>query len=89
MTVLAETGVVGFGGFVFFIVCLLKRIGKSLRSVRTQDKVVTVSFFAGFVAMVWSFLTYEGLYWRAPSYLFWSYAGILAGFGQGRVGISA
>ena len=77
LTILAETGLVGFSGFVLFISFLFKRIWQKLKSEsKNEDKLFLVCFFSGLIGMMCGFLTYDGLYWIAPSYLFWSYAGI-------------
>lgn len=77
-TILAETGVIGFAGFGLFIFSLLRRIVTRLKISREEDKLLPVCFLAGFAGIMCAFLTYDGLYWTAPSYLFWSYAGILS-----------
>ncbi|MFH0790931.1 MAG: O-antigen ligase family protein [Candidatus Omnitrophota bacterium] len=79
LTILAETGLIGFTGFALFIFSLLKQAGLKLKLMaENKDKILPVCFLSGFVAIMCAFLTYDGLYWIAPSYLFWSYAGILA-----------
>lgn len=75
ITILTETGIIGFGGFLVFISFHFTRIRKRLKN---ENKLLLVSFLSGFIGMLCSFLTYDGLYWVAPSYLFWSYAGILS-----------
>lgn len=78
-TILAETGLIGFAGFVLFILSLLKQAGLRLKSmVKNKDNILFLCFLSGFIAIMCAFLTYDGLYWIAPSYLFWSYAGILS-----------
>lgn len=76
LTILAETGLIGFSGFTLFIFSLLKQIGLKLKSV-VENKIVPLCFLSGFIGIMCAFLTYDGLFWTAPSYLFWSYAGIL------------
>lgn len=79
ITLLTETGIIGFSGFLVFIYFLFARIRNRLRmSLENADKLLLVSFLSGFTGILCSFLTYDGLYWVAPSYLFWSYAGILS-----------
>lgn len=76
---LAETGLVGFAGFILFIFSLFKNTWRRLRSVlEYEDRLLTAGFLSGFIGILCTFLTYDGLYWIAPSYLFWSYAGILS-----------
>jgi len=79
ITILTETGIIGLSGFLIFISFLFMRIRNRLRILlKNADRLLLVSFLSGFIGMLCSFLTYDGLYWVAPSYLFWSYAGILA-----------
>lgn len=81
LTILTETGLVGFSGFLLFIYFLLKRIWiKLTKLTKNEERIFLVSFFSGFIGILCSFLTYDGLYWVAPSYLFWTYAGILSFF---------
>lgn len=79
VTILTETGIAGFSGFLLFIFFIFKRVRDKLNIVPSgKEKFLLVSFLAGFIAILCSFLTYDGLYWVAPAYLFWSYAGILS-----------
>lgn len=79
ITILTETGIIGLSGFLVFIAFLFARIRDRLRILlKNEDKLLLVSFLSGFIGMLCSFLTYDGLYWVAPSYLFWSYAGSLS-----------
>lgn len=79
ITLLTETGIIGLSGFLVFVFFLFTRIKNRLRILlKNEDKLLLVSFLSGFIGMFCSFLTYDGLYWTAPSYLFWSYAGILS-----------
>ena len=81
VTILAETGIIGFGGFIFFIINAFKNAWKALKVRLTSDEgLLLLGFFAGFCGMMATFLTYDGLYWTAPAYMFWAYAGILASF---------
>jgi len=79
IALLAETGLVGFAGFILFISCAFRRILKKLKMVSGHEaRLLLAGFLSGFVAILCTFLTYDALYWTAPSYLFWSYAGILS-----------
>jgi O-antigen ligase len=80
-TILAETGIIGFSGFILFVLSLLKKVLKALRSeLLHEDKLFLLGFLCGFIGIMCSFLTYDGLYWMTPNYLFWGYAGILSAF---------
>jgi len=79
IALLTETGLIGFAGFVLFISFLFKSIWHKLKLVSGyEDRLLIVGFLSGFVGVLVAFLTYDGLYWIAPSYLFWTYAGVLA-----------
>lgn len=79
ITILTETGIIGLSGFLVFIAFLFTRIRNRLRTLlKNEDRLLLVSFLSGLIGMLCSFLTYDGFYWVAPSYLFWSYAGILS-----------
>jgi len=83
ITFLAETGLLGFGSFLIFVISLLKKVSISLKLTSSyEDKLFLLCFLSGFSAILAIFLTYDVLYWIAPSYLFWSYAGILSSFGR-------
>jgi O-antigen ligase len=85
VTILAETGLVGFTGFLVFILFLFRRIKRRLIiKAAGDDRVLLVTFLAGFVGMLCAFVTYDGLYWFAPTYLFWGYAGILSSLTQNK-----
>lgn len=77
ITMLAETGLIGFGGFILFIYFIFKQVNISLK-LRSENKLFLICFLSGFIGIMCTFLTYEVLYWTAPSYLFWGYAGILS-----------
>ncbi|MBU1006595.1 MAG: hypothetical protein KKH08_03260 [Candidatus Omnitrophica bacterium] len=87
-TILAETGIVGFAAFAFFIYSILKNTLNTLRvklkniDLPDLNSFLLLGFFAGFAGMMCAFLTYDTLYWTAPAYLFWSFAGILAHLDQ-------
>jgi O-antigen ligase len=79
---LSETGIVGFGGFILFITFFLKRILAAYRNENDRrQRVLTISFLAGFAGFLCAFFTYDGLFWLAPSFFFWAFAGILSSRG--------
>jgi len=82
LALLVETGLIGFSGFTVFIFFLLKRTRRLLRFAQTQGsdekKFFIVCFLPGLLGIMVTFLTYDTLYWPAPSLLFWSYCGILS-----------
>jgi len=79
MTMLAETGMIGFGSFLFFIFYLFKKLKINLLLIlKPKDRLMIICFFSGLIGILCTFFTYDGLYWSAPNLLFWCYAGILA-----------
>lgn len=79
VTLLAETGLIGFTGFFLYLFFLFRRVIKKIYSVfESNQKILLICFFSSFVGIMFSFLTYDGLYWITPNYLFWSYAGVLS-----------
>lgn len=75
VTVLSETGLIGFAGFLLFLCSLLVRAG---RRPGTQEALAERCLCAAFVGIACTFITYDGLFWAAPAYLFWSVAGMLS-----------
>jgi len=84
LTLLAETGLVGFFAFIAFIGCLFKRIKNSLTQsfVNPERRMLIVCFLAGLIGNLGSFLTYDMLYWAVPACLFWFYSGILSSLSE-------
>jgi len=84
LTLLAETGLVGFFAFIAFIGCLFKKIKNSLAQsfVNPERGMLIVCFLAGLIGNMGTFLTYDVLYWTAPACLFWAYLGILSSLSE-------
>lgn len=83
LTILAEFGIVGGFGFMVFLVSVVKKALSSIKkSVPNNTRIITISFFSGIMGVLVSFFTYDGLYWSAPGYLFWTYAGVLSGLNE-------
>ncbi|HAZ10974.1 MAG: hypothetical protein A2047_00335 [Omnitrophica bacterium GWA2_41_15] len=79
ITILAEAGIVGLGGFLIFIFSILKRSCLKLKANLTRDnRLLLIGFLSGLAGIMCTFLTYDTLYWIVPSYIFWSYTGILS-----------
>ncbi|MBN1869564.1 MAG: O-antigen ligase family protein [Candidatus Omnitrophica bacterium] len=78
-TILAETGIVGFSAFLLMIGALFRRIWLKLRILQnSENRLYLTCFAAGLAGIMVSFLTYDGLFWVAPSFMFWSYCGIVS-----------
>lgn len=84
LTLLSETGLIGFTAFSAFIYCLFKRIKNSLVKsfITPERRMLIVCFLAGLAGNMGTFLTYDTLYWVSPAYLFWSYSGILSALSE-------
>lgn len=79
LTLLAETGIIGAAGFIIFLYSVFKKSVFSIKSAcSSRNRLLVVCFLTGFVGISASFLTYDGLYWASPGYLFWAYAGVLS-----------
>ncbi|MFC1808780.1 O-antigen ligase family protein [Candidatus Omnitrophota bacterium] len=74
---LAEAGIIGFLGFIFFIVSLLKKGFRRFYSAATgeESKNILIAILAGLVGLLVNMNTYDLLYWVNPLLFF----GILAG----------
>ena len=79
VTIVAETGLIGCAAFFVFVYSSIKNtLIKLKKTLLNENRLLLLGFFAGFVGIMCSFLTYDGLYWTAPCYLFWYYAGVLS-----------
>lgn len=73
---LAETGIIGFLSFIFFIGCLLKKGFQHFYSMQAKgSKDMLMAIIAGLAGLLVNMNTYDLLYWATPLFLF----GILAG----------
>ena len=73
---LAEAGIAGFLGFIFFIGCLLKKGFHRIKMLKHgENKDMLIAVTAGLVGLLVNMNTYDMLYWVTPLFLF----GILAG----------
>lgn len=79
LTILAETGLAGFSCFFIFFFLRLRR---SLQNIAFLDggakRTIAIGCLSAFIGIATTFLTYDGLYWLTPAYLFWFYAGTLS-----------
>ena len=73
---LAEAGITGFLGFIFFIGYLLKKAFHRIKMLKDgENKDMLIAVTAGLVGLLVNMNTYDMLYWVTPLFLF----GILAG----------
>ena len=86
VTILAETGLIGCAAFFIFIYSVIKNtLIKLKEALFNESRLILLRFFVGFVGIMCTFLTYDGLYWTAPCYLFWYYTGVLSSLNNNRI----
>lgn len=78
LTILSETGLLGFSSFMFFLFLLFK---EGLRSVKMAKNIQKRDFLAACLSaiagMLISMTTFDLHYWINPSLLFWFLTGVL------------
>jgi O-antigen ligase len=74
---LAETGVFALLFFLTFVFLLLKE-GFKLIKAKVKNSDIALPLATGIIAILFSMLNCEALYWLVPFYLFWIYCGMLA-----------
>ena len=79
LTILAETGIIGFSGFLILILSLLKKGLKQLRTLKYNDseRQWLAVFLSGFVGLSINLAGYELFYWPNQYILFCFILGIL------------
>ena len=78
---LAETGIIGFLGFILFIGYLLKKGFQHFYSMKSEDsKDMLIAIIAGLTGLLVNMNTYDLLYWTTPLYLFSILAGMLSSY---------
>ncbi len=78
---LAETGIIGFLGFILFIGYLLKKGFRYFYSGRAENnKNTLIAILAGFVGLLINMNTYDLLYWITPLFLFSMLAGMISSY---------
>ena len=86
VTIVAETGLIGCAAFFIFIYSIIKNtLIKLKKALLSENRLLLLGFFAGFIGIMCAFLTYDGLYWTAPCYLFWYYAGVLSSLSNSQI----
>jgi len=77
LTILGESGMLGFFAFMCFIVLLLRRTYKNYNE-------FGFALFIALIGILCNMMTYDMLYWTAPFYIFWIYCGMLSSLGLER-----
>lgn len=80
LSLLAETGFLGFASFSIFVFLLIRKGISALKALPPSDKVFLRLLLYGFVAILINMMGYDFLYWRMPLYFFSFYAGVIAGY---------
>lgn len=77
LSILAETGLLGFSTFMLFLFLLFKKSSVLLKLIKdTKEKEFLIACICGIVGLLVSMNTYDLLYWINPFLLFWFLAGI-------------
>jgi len=80
LSILGETGTIGFFTFIIFMGFLLKNAFRYFYSINDKDtKNLLIAIIAGIIGLMVNFLTYDTLYWQTPLYLFWILVGMVSG----------
>jgi len=82
LTILAETGIIGFCSFVVFIVSLLKKGFQAIKVYDDQRKNAIRAVIAGLISILIGMGGYELFYWPSPFFIFCILCGMLAGLSQ-------
>ncbi|MCU0666412.1 MAG: O-antigen ligase family protein [Candidatus Omnitrophica bacterium] len=79
LSILGETGLLGFFTFILFMARLLKMGFKFLKfGGNNENKEIALFLLTAICGMLLSMANYDALYWTVPFYLFWIYCGMLA-----------
>lgn len=76
---LAETGIIGFLGLIVFLVMVLSNGVKKYNGASADFKALLFALIIGFIGILFNMASFDGFLWKAPFYLFWIFAGVLAG----------
>jgi O-antigen ligase len=77
---LAETGVIGFCGFMLFLGGLFWNARSAYRRLNVEDKEPFLAIMMGFLALLFNIAFFDGFLWMTPLYLFWFFAAAVASF---------
>ena len=78
VTILAETGIIGFLSFLIFMIMLWRRVVLKFKSLQPGVSKDTLSvLIVGLIGLMFSSLTYESLYWQMPLFFFWIFCGMI------------
>lgn len=75
---LAETGIIGFTGFVVFLGGLVNK-AKVYYNTTSAYAQASFALLVGFAGLLANLASFDGFLWKTPLYLFWIFAGLIAG----------
>lgn len=85
LSILGETGLLGFFAFILFMAKLLKASFKFLKfGGDNENKEIVLFLLTAICGMLLSMANYDTLYWTVPFYMFWIYCGMLASLLSGK-----
>lgn len=82
---LAEAGILGFTGFLFFLISLIRGVLRRYFNFNTDQKELLCAVMLGLGGLLLNMGTFDGFLWRTPLYLFWIFAGILSGLERNKL----
>ncbi|MFN7170941.1 MAG: O-antigen ligase family protein [Candidatus Omnitrophota bacterium] len=78
LMLLAETGLIGFIAFLYFLFNLLR---KSLKAMADEENGQFLRLcICGFFGLLFNMFSYDLFYWNMPFCFFWMYAGIIKSY---------
>ncbi len=79
LTILTETGLIGFISFITFILVLIKKAINKLKNIESGSKKLLVeTIFVSIASVLIHNLSYDSFYWSSPLIVFWMLAGALS-----------
>ncbi|MFH1783018.1 MAG: O-antigen ligase family protein [Candidatus Omnitrophota bacterium] len=77
---LAETGIIGFAGFIAFLGSIFRKLFISYGKSEENSKKLIFYMSISFIGLLFNMNTYDVFLWKTPLYLFWLFCGILMSF---------
>jgi len=79
LMILGESGIVGLGLFILFIIDVIRRYLTALKNKDQNQRLLIRTLFVVFLGLLIHMLSYELLYWTTPFFLFLLFLGMLSG----------
>lgn len=80
LSLLTETGIIGIGGFLAFVIFILKTYVLKIKTVTGKEKEYLQILLLGFIFLLINMFSYDIFYWHMPLCFFWIYAGLIKGY---------